>query len=193
MANYRFLLAFPQFALLTFLACGVGLPLHAAVSAQEQRTKMNDGLFLLHYVLDQEKDLDLILIVKSTPDSVGTFVKHIAQTAKDDLALLDRMQAGDRYLTRDHNPLPALEIEAREGIKADKQHLLLFGTTGRAYGRLLLVTQIEAGNYMVNLTKAMTSGEKDPDRVKTLLHISAQWGAIRDQSLHLLGTLGDER
>jgi len=62
----------------------------------------------------------------------------------------------------------------------------LFDPTGEEFVRALLVSHVEASSYALNLAKVLSQQEKNPDRVKTLQHISVKWRAIHQETMRLL-------
>jgi len=154
--------------------------------ATEQQEKLNGGYYLLHELNQDEAQVPLLLLVKHAPAEITTFADHISKTAKETLADLDRLQKDDPSIRFDRNPLPQMERDTRASIKADKQHQLLFGTTGSEFVRALLVAQIEASTYALNLSKVLAEQETDPHRVKILRHISARWLDMRNEAFRIL-------
>jgi hypothetical protein len=152
----------------------------------ERQERLNGGYYLLHHLCEDEAKLPLLLAVKHTPPETVDFVDRISKTAKESLTALEHMQKGDETLQFDKNPLPPIERDVRESIQDEKQHQLLFGTTDAEFVRALLVSQIEASSYALNLAKVLSEQEKDPDRVKSLDHISAKWLAVRNEAYRLL-------
>jgi hypothetical protein len=147
---------------------------------------LNNGYSLLHDLCDQEKQLDMILIVKTTPKDVADFAHEVSKAAKENLDLLEDLQDHDKAIRFDQGGLPQFEIDTRAAIKADKQHRLLFGTTDSAFARTLLVSQIEAGTYGANLAKVLADTEPNAHRAAVLQKISARWGKLRDKAYRLL-------
>jgi hypothetical protein len=152
----------------------------------EHRDYLNGGYYLLHHLCEDEAKLPLLLDVKDAPPGIEKYADHISKTAKETIAALERMQESDASLKFDKNPLPLIERDVRESIQADKQHQLLFGTTGAEFVRALLVSQAEASSYALNLAKVLSQQESNPDRVKTLQHISVKWRAIHQDAMRLL-------
>jgi len=152
----------------------------------EHRDYLNGGYYLLHHLCEDEGKLPLLLDVKDAPPEIESYADHISKTAKESIAALERIQDSDPHLKFDKTPLPRIERDVRKSIQADKQHQLLFGTTGAEFVRALLVSQIEASSYALNLAKVLSQEEKNPDRVKSLRHISAQWRAIHEETIRLL-------
>jgi hypothetical protein len=151
------------------------------------RNEMNGGYYLLHHLSEDEAKVPLLLLVKHHPPAISDFADAVSKTAKDTLAALDRFQQNAPSLQFDKNPLPEIEQETRDSIKAEKQHQLLFGTTDSNFVRAFLVSQIEACTYGNNLCKVLAKDETSADRTETLEHLSVKWLAVRDRAYRLLG------
>jgi hypothetical protein len=160
--------------------------LSGPVRADDNQAYLNNGYSLLHGLCDQEKQVDMILVVKTTPKDIAEFAHQVSKTAKDNVALLEDLQDHDKAIRFDQAGLPQFELDTRASIKDDKQHLLLFGTTDKAFARALLVTQIEAGSYCMNLAKVLADAETNPHRAAALQKISASWEKLRDKAYRLL-------
>jgi hypothetical protein len=144
------------------------------------------GFYLLSDVCQQETQVKLITLIKTTPPGVVDFVKRVSQTADESVATINRLQKGDPSLKTTDNPLPAFEQRVRNSIRDDKQHQLLFGTKGPDFARALLVTQIEATNYITNIAKDLAASDPDPDCARTLNRLSAKWLSLRVEAFRLL-------
>jgi hypothetical protein len=157
-----------------------------ASEASLRQEKLNGGYYLLHHVASDETQVPLLLIIKTAPPALKDYADQISRTGKETVAALERMQQGDASLQFDKNPLPQIEQDVRDSIKADKQHQLLFGTKNSEFVRALLISQIEASTYALNLGKVLADQENDPDRVKTLRHLSAKWLERRNEAFRIL-------
>ena len=176
----------PLDLLICFLSVSCVLTPTRGSETSEHRDYLNGGYYLLHHLCADEAKLPLLLDVKDAPPEIEKYAVHISKTAKESITALERLQENDPHLNFDKNPLPRIERDVRESIQADKQHQLLFGTTGAEFVRALLVSQVEASSYALNLAKVLSQQEKNPDRVKTLQHISVQWRAIHEEAMRLL-------
>jgi len=173
-------------ALAGLIACpGLVLASDQALSA-EQRDR-NGGYYLLHHLLDQEADVDKIMLLKNAPPAIGHFTKTISALATESLGTLDKLKATDRTIDFDQNPLPPIEIEVRKSIADDKQQQLLFGTTGPAFARALLVSQIEAANYAGHLAKVLARHESGDTR-DALNRMSASWARQVEKASALMAS-----
>ena len=160
------------------------------VSAAEKESPDRDlqvGFFLLRDVCHQELPLHLITMAKTTPGDVKGYVDRISKEATMSMSAIDAMEQRNGDLRLAASPLPNMEQEVRSSIRAEKQHLLLFGATGEAFARALLVTQIEASTYIVNLTKVMGSEDGSGREERSLARIGTEWSSIRDEGYRLLG------
>jgi hypothetical protein len=172
--------------LVCFLSVSCVVTPTAGSEISDRRDYLNGGYYLLHHLCEDEAKLPLLLDVKDVPPEIESYADHISKMAKETIADLERMQESDTRLKFDKNPLPRIERDVRESIQADKQHQLLFGTTGAQFVRALLVSQAEASSYALNLAKILSQQEKDPDRVKALQHISIRWRAIYQETMRRL-------
>jgi hypothetical protein len=154
----------------------------AAGSTQDLRA----GFFLLHQVCDQESQVDMLNIIKTTPPDVGDYVKRVSGLAKESLASLDRFADRDSSLRDTTDPLPRFEQATRKNIQDEKEHQLLFGTKGITYVRRLLFSQIQAATYIVNLSKTWTERDPDAERAAAVRKLSERWAKIRDEGLRML-------
>ena len=152
----------------------------------EHQDKLNGGYYLLHHLCEDESRLPMLSFIKTTPRDVADYVNRISQTAKESLASLEQIQDQNPAIQFDKNPLPPIERDVRESIHDAKQHQLLFGTTDAAFVRALLVSQIEASSYALNLSKVLADQETDPSRVKMLQRMSAKWLLIQNEAYRRL-------
>jgi hypothetical protein len=154
--------------------------------AEETQRDLNNGYSLLHHLCEQESQVDLILMVKTTPKAVADFAHEVSKTADENRAILDRMATHDSAIRFDVPGLPPIETQTRESIKSDKQHTLLFGTKGSDFAKTLLVTQVEAGTYGMNMCKVMADDESNDQRATELRHMSDRWEKLRNKAYALL-------
>ena len=148
--------------------------------------QQSGGYYLLHKVCEDESNVSMLMMVKHAPKEIETFANRISKTAKESTASLEHMQKGDETIQFEQSPLPQIELDVRESIHDDKEHQLLFGTSGPEFVRTFLVSQIEASTYAMNLAKVLSQKEKDADRIKALQHISAKWLTLRDEAYRFL-------
>lgn len=164
----------------------IGAAQSRAEDTTNYRDDLNGGYYLLHTLYDDESQLPLLLDLKTAPPELQQFADKISRTAKDGMATLDRMRKVDPKMNWEKDPLPTIEQDVRESITGEKQHQLLFGTKGPEFARALLVSQAEATKYAANIDKVLAGREKNPDHVRDLKRMAAQWSALFDESFRLL-------
>ncbi len=147
---------------------------------------MRDGFFLIHDVCHQESQVHFITMMKTTPPWLVDYVTRISTLADETLDILDDMEDHDPALKSDDSPLPAFEQAVRASISDEKRHDLLFGTKDAAFARALLLTQIEASNYISNMAKVLAEEDEDDNRARQLDKISTRWMAIRAEGIQFL-------
>jgi hypothetical protein len=153
---------------------------------QPESQDMNAGYFLLHKLLDDESNLNILLDLKHAPKEIQDFASQISQSAKDDMGRLDKIHDADKNVNWDKNPLPKMEQDIRDSIAGEKQHQLLFGTKDDDFVRALLISQVEATQYAANITKVMAQRSQDPDRRRELSRMSEHWHALHAKDFQLL-------
>ena len=171
-------------SLVGFFMLGTALVRAGEKSAQME--KLNGGYFLLHQLCVDEDKLPLLLVVKHVSPDIEDFADSVSRQAKDSLTVLDGFEDRDSSIRFDKNPLPQIEQDVRDSIKADKQHQLLFGTSNSEFERALLVSQIEATTYAAHLAGMLSEQERSPSRAKSLHHLSDQWLLVRKEAYRLL-------
>ena len=136
------------------------------VLTPEKLTTRNNAASLLFQLVEEEKNVSFLLVVKGNRPDVAILVKTIAATA--DLAslnLLDLAKA-DPSLNLHAVDLPAGEIAARAAIAKFKTHQLLL-SGGDNFEFALLLSQSEALSYGYNLAQTAADNSSDPVQKKT--------------------------
>ena len=175
---------------LAWISLGLALVSESSLFAEPNVSTQRDlqvGFFLLHDVCHEESPLHFITLVKTTPKTVADFVGRVSREAGASVQKIEAMEASDRSLVLEKNPLPDLEVSVRSSIQADKQHQLLFGTSGTAFARALIVSQIEAANYIAHLSQVLAEEDPSPGRSQSLRDLSVKWLSLRDEAYRLLG------
>jgi hypothetical protein len=157
-----------------------------ARAASDSENEMRDGFFLIHGVCHEESQVHLITMMKTTPPWLVDYVTRISKLADDTLDTLDDMEDHDPALKSDDSPLPAFERAVRASIKDEKRHDLLFGTKDAAFSRALILTQLDAANYIANIAKVLSDEDEDDSRARKLDKISSHWAAIRREGIQFL-------
>lgn len=156
-----------------------------AAEAQASQSSLNDGYSLFYDFCKQESQLSLLLWVKTTPPGIADYAKQISFTAKDDMAILEKMGIGDSSLRLDKVSLPSFEIDVRQSMADDRKQQLIWGSSGAAFARALTMTQSETTNYGLHVAKVLAEMEPDPDRARAMHHIYEKWLALHVEAYRL--------
>src|ERR1043166_7397066 len=93
-------------------------------TAADLRTR-NNSLALLDDLLNDEKDVSKILIIKRNSDELGMLVKKISKTAGEGAELLKSLAKNAAGLNLTQTGLPPGEAAARKAISKTKEQILL--------------------------------------------------------------------
>jgi hypothetical protein len=166
----RNLLALMVVVVCVSTGCG-SLKIKSAAKEGTALAIRNNGYSLLHQLLDEEKDVSMLSLIKREDSDVKRLVKKIAATSKTDCDLLEGLAKRDPSVALDDIELPPGEVAARKSIAANKKDALL-GRTGDAFELTLLLSQAEALNYAWHLAKVTAENETQPQRIHALTGIS---------------------
>ena len=145
----------------------------------------NNALALLDELLNDEKHVSKLLIIKRESPELNRLIKSISETAgrgADRLKALAKKNPG-HYLAA--TALPPGETATRESIAKVKQHLLLHSSGGEFEFQLLL-TQAQALNYGSHLAKVAAANEPQPAVARELSALSARLNDLLEQVLAMM-------
>lgn len=123
----------------------------------------NNAASLLVDLLDQEKDLSKILIIKHPSAECERLIKAISKTAGEGTDQLGTLAKADKTLNLHALQLPPGETATRAAVSKTEEHelILTFGTT---FELNLLLTQTEALNYASHLAKIAADNSQSPEQ-----------------------------
>ena len=147
----------------------------------------NNSVALLDELLNEEKDVSLILIIKVTSPELKQLVKNISQTASKGAKLLASEKKKDPGLELKGNGLPPGEKAARAGLSKTKEHELL-SAKGAEFELQLLLTQAEALGYGAQLALDAAVNDPQPVRARQLASLSSQLKLLHEQVIAMLRT-----
>lgn len=145
----------------------------------------NNCYSLLHQLLDEDKNVSLILFIKREADDVEKLVKKIAANSATGAKLLEEFARHDPSIRLDDFHLPPGEAATREAIAATKKKELL-GQTGAAFELSLLLTQAQALSYAWHLAKVAGESEPQPEHARALAGLSEDMGKLYHEVIGLL-------
>jgi hypothetical protein len=115
-----------------------------------QETDLIQGYALLYGIADKQRQLDLILIVKTAQKPTAKLAREITSVYGDLFDYLKKREIRSQKISQAGSGLPQAETSTRQKIEITKTKQLL-GRSGRDFDLSLLSTQIEALTYSVAL------------------------------------------
>jgi hypothetical protein len=149
------------------------------------RTTRNNCYSLLHQLLNDEKNVSLLLFIKWERDDVGILIKKISANSAAGAKLLEEFARRDSSIRLDDFRLPPGEAATREAIAATKQAELL-GQSGGEFELSLLLTQTQALSYGWHLAKVASANEAQPDRARALAGVSKDLEGLYHEAFALV-------
>jgi len=174
---------------LVFLLCGcqsiqsTNGNAHAANVPEANNANLlirNNALALLDDLLNDEKNVSKVLIVKHNSDELGTLVKQISETAGGGAKMLEEYSRSEGGIDFKRLDLPPGEAATRKLIAKTKEHELLSSKDAEFEFQLLL-TQVEALNYGAHLAMVIADSEKDPSRTREFLRLGSELRDLRER------------
>jgi hypothetical protein len=145
----------------------------------------NNALALLADLLNDEKNLSKVLIVKHNSDELGKLVKDISTTAGNGATMLESLAKTQAGLNLKATSLPPGEAATRKAIAKTKEHLLLHSKDAE-FELQLLLTQTEALNYGAHLAMVVADNESQAERTRDFLRLSAQLRELHERVLAMV-------
>ena len=145
----------------------------------------NNAVSLLYDLIQDEKNVDKILIIKGGSKEFDGLIKAIAQTTRDSGTRLEQLAADDPQMKLHALELPSGEKATREAIAKTKEHELLFSSSSNFEFDLLL-TQVDALSYGWHLAKIAGENSQRPEEVRAFVEISAALANLYQQAVEML-------
>ena len=147
----------------------------------------NNAFALLADLLNDEKNLSKILLIKFESPEVDRLVTQISKTANEGAKVLESISKAEPNLAPSALALPPGEQATREAIAKTKKHQLLH-TKGNDFEFELLLTQVQALNYGAHLASVIAANEPQPERAQQFANLSAQLTQLYGEVITLLRT-----
>lgn len=173
------------------MACGCSTvrdqstPAPAKLSDARKMAERNNAVSLLYDLMQDEKNLSKILIIKHGDAEFDQLIKAIAQTSHDTGARLEAMAGADPQVKLHALELPAGEKATRDSIAKTKEHELLF-SSGTNFEFQLLLTQVDALSYGWHLAKIAAGNSAQPEEAQAFTEISTAMENLYDQDVKML-------
>jgi hypothetical protein len=145
----------------------------------------NNAASLLYDLLEDEKQLSKILLIKRETDELDRLVKGISSFAAAGVKELNQMRKADPSLDLKAVALPSGEVATREAISKTKANSLLH-SSGTDFEFNLLLTQVQALNYGAHLARIAAATESSAERSRQFSDLGAEMQRLYDQTIGLL-------
>ena len=181
----RLLLILTAGLLAAVIASGFKPSLQPPSDAAKKLTLRNNAASLLDQLLDDEKSVNLVLLIKGHREELQQLIKKITTTADAGSKELAAIAKSDPVLNLHALDLPAGEKAARAAIETTKEHELLF-TSGADFEFTLLLTQADALSYGWHLAQIAADNSSDPAEAKAFTMLSASLQDLYRQTVALM-------
>jgi hypothetical protein len=170
-------------AILAGTGCQHARPPTKATTRQEQ-IRVN-CFSLLHQLLDQQRNVDKLLLVKKESAETHRLIKAIAAASAAGAKRLEYFAAGDRSVQLELVALPPGEVATRDAIARTKTKELLtpFNPDFELH---LLLTQSEALSYAWHLARVAAANDTGMERSQYFSALSAEMKELHRQTVSLM-------
>jgi hypothetical protein len=172
------------FVMASVILLTCGSPLIGAESKPGQ-VSLNDGYSLFYDFCKQESQLSLLLWIKTTPPDISDYAKLIASTAREDMTILEKMGVADSSLELNKVSLPPFELDVRSSMAEDRKQQLIWGSSGTAFAKALVMTQSETTNYGLHVAKVLAEMEPDSHRALAMHRMYDKWLELHNEAYRL--------
>jgi len=182
-----------MFALLSLCACQSREPQTRATSETSNPVAQNrkidsvareNALALLDDLLNDEKNLSKILLIKRHSDRLAKLVEDISKTSKQGVESLEAI-AKEQGINLKQLALPPGEKATREAISKSKESTLLH-SKDEEFEFQLLLTQVEALNYGAYLAEVVAENEPQREPASRFSKLSAELQGLHERVLEML-------
>jgi hypothetical protein len=172
--------------ILTALALlGLCQTLDAGPSAKPDIATRDNCYGLLHQLLDEQKDVSLLHLIKHEYPDFEDLMRRIARMSGTGAKLLEQLAKKDSSLRLDDIELPPGEVATRDAIAKTTEKKLL-GEKGERFHLNLLLSQLEALNYGSHLADVACENDTDTEREQALTDLSKDMRGLYDEAFEKL-------
>jgi hypothetical protein len=145
----------------------------------------NNAYSLLYQLLNQEKDVSKLLIIKRASPQIHQLIKSISSASASGADQLKQFAKQDPSLTLKNVGLPAGEVSVRDAISSTVTKELLL-TSGEEFELNLLLTQAEALNYGWHLAAVAAENDSRTERARYLQGLSEEMKSLHHRVVSLI-------
>jgi hypothetical protein len=162
------------------------------LDADESQQALNQGYTLLHTLMADQSNLDMILMLKSPSPTTRQLVRHIAELCRGVRGELASWSQADPTLSFNGDGLPLVEQNARIAMGNESARVLL-ASSGDNFELRLLLTQDSATGYAAAVARQLAQLDDNPERSSRLTEIAEQFTALNQRVLDRLALSRSER
>ncbi len=145
----------------------------------------NNAASLLYKLLNDEKNVSKILIIKQDRKELHQLINAISTTTGDAAKRMTELAETDPSLNLQSLELPSGEKAARDAIAKTKEHELLF-SSGKEFEFRLLLSQAQAMSYGSHLAKVTAENSDLPDEKKAFQSLEVALNDLYQQVVTLM-------
>jgi hypothetical protein len=157
-------------------------------AADDKMQVRNNASSLLEQLLDEERNVSKVLIIKHGSRELTALIKAISTAAADGAKRLKGLAQDDPTLDLTRLELPVGEKATREALGKTEEHDLLF-SSGTEFEFTLLLTQAQALNYGSHLAKVAADNSVDHEEAATYLTMSRTMDQLLTQVKAMMRSL----
>lgn len=131
--------------------------------AAQDLESINAGYVIIHQFVSTQKNSGLLLMIKRESDDVQAVIDDISRVAAGIDKQIEAFAKQDPTIKLDRVVLPKIEREQRDSAQRERAKQLL-ESDGKAFERLLLLTQSGVLTTERHISRAMVQNEKNPER-----------------------------
>lgn len=150
----------------------------------------NNAYSLLFQLLDQEKDVSKILIIKRETTELHQLIKNISTVSGAGAGKLEQFAKADASLSLKNVDLPTGEVRTRAAISSATTKELL-ATSGGKFELNLLLTQAEALNYGWHLAGVASENDPTAERAHYLKELSGELKGLHERVVAMIAQRRD--
>src|ERR1041385_4804575 len=153
--------------------------------ASERIQIRNNCVSLLYDLLNDEKHVGKLLLIKRDRKELHDLIKRISAASAAGAARLEEFAKRDPTIELRAMALPPGEQAVRKAISRAKEKELL-AASGADFEFKLLLSQSGASNYAAHLARVAADNSSDPDQSRELAALSAEMHRLHDEIIALV-------
>lgn len=167
-------------ACLWLIGCASG-----AVAVQQEIPPRTAGYAALYNLMSRNSGVNKLLIFKSVPPEVEDAIDAYAQQCGNAADQIKQFAEDDKSIDLDAGWLTPIEKQARDGIESATTSALLT-TSGDAFQKHLLLSQISSAEYGAHLAQAVADHETNDKRKKYLTSLADELATTHKRLMKLV-------